>query len=202
MNLQEIREERDKNNIQLTPEQLKAITKTLGRGCNFLVFGVGNDSPFWLKANKGGKTIFIENDKEWANKVKSMCPGIKIIPINYDTKLSDWEKLINHPESLSLELGPEIRNTNWDVILVDAPPGYAQDKPGRMKSIYQASILIKDRGHVFVHDCDRPVEQAYSDKYLLDANLIKEITILRHYFIGKKNTFLHKIKVCYLKMFY
>ena len=53
--------------------------------------------------------------------------------------------------------------------------------PGRMKSIYQSSRLISDSGDVFVHDCDRPVEIAYCDRFLKEENLRAEVQKLRHY---------------------
>ena len=35
-----------------------------------------------------------------------------------------------------------------------------------MKSIYMASELVAPGGAVFVHDCDRVVEQQYAYRYL------------------------------------
>jgi len=194
MDLRQITIEREKYTIQLTPLQLTSIVKTLGNGCNFLVFGVGNDSSFWLEMNKGGKTIFIEDDKVWAENVKKKNPGIKILMVSYDTKRSNWENLIDHPENLLLKIDDEVTNIKWDVILVDAPKGYEDEHPGRMKSIYQASILIKNKGHVFVHDCERLVERAYTDKYLLKDNLVEEVYNLRHYFMGRNKIIFYKIK--------
>lgn len=200
MKFQELKNERKINDIQLTPVQLKIISDTLKGGCNFLVFGVGNDSSFWLKANKNGKTIFIEDDKNWLEEVKQKCPGINIYFVDYQTKLSDNWKLLDSPEKLSLELSDEIKNTKWDVILVDAPRGYQDDQPGRMKSIYEASVLIKNGGYVFVHDCDRSTEKTYSDKYLLSSNLVTEFSILRQYLVSN-NTIFHKIKLIIHKVY-
>ncbi len=85
-----------------------------------------------------------------------------------------------------MDLDNEIRSTRWDVILVDAPRGFDDECPGRMKSIYEASRLIKSGGHVFVHDCERVVEREYTDKYFLEGNLVEEVEEignLRHYII-------------------
>jgi len=183
MDLKEIKSEREKLQIQLEPEQLDSIIKAIGGGCNLLVFGLGNDTPFWLKANEKGKTIFIEDSKWWAGKVKQVCPEAKYILVKYGTKLTEYKDLLDKPEKLDLELNDEIRNTKWDVILVDAPRGYEDEHPGRMKSIYEASILIKKGGHIFVHDCNRTVEKVYTDKYLRPENLVEEIATLRHYII-------------------
>lgn len=183
MDLQEITLEREKLQIQLEPDQLNSIINTIGNGCNLLIFGLGNDTPFWLKVNMNGRTIFIENSKLWADKVMQACPEANCLMVKYGTKLSEYQELLDKPEKLTLELNDEIRNTKWDVILVDAPRGYEDEHPGRMKSIYEASNLVKKGGHIFVHDCNRTVEKVYTDKYLRPENLVEEIRTLRHYII-------------------
>jgi glucuronoxylan 4-O-methyltransferase len=97
--------------------------------------------------------------------------------------LSDWKILLNQdPKNLAIELPPEILETAWDLIFVDAPEGYEATKPGRMQSIYMASILAqKGKAHVFVHDCDRPAERAYCDRFLSCGCLIRSVEKLRHY---------------------
>ena len=75
-----------------------------------------------------------------------------------------------------MDLAPEIRKTEWDVILIDGPAGYeGNTTPGRMKSIYESSRLIRQGGSVFVHDQEREVERAYSDRYLLKTNVVAEV---------------------------
>lgn len=183
MNLEKINKQREELKIQLEPTQLHSIVKTLGRGCNFLVFGLGNDTPFWLEVNRKGKTVFIEDNKYWAEKIKKMCPEVNYFLVKYGTKRFQSRELLGKSEKLSMKLNDEIKNTKWDVILVDAPRGYEDSHPGRMKSIYQASVLVKKSGHVFVHDCDREVEDIYTEKYLKKGNLVEEIPSLRHYII-------------------
>jgi uncharacterized Tic20 family protein len=39
---------------------------------NFLVFGLGNDSKLWLDINRGGKTVFLEDQAEWIEMVKEI----------------------------------------------------------------------------------------------------------------------------------
>jgi hypothetical protein len=65
-----------------------------------------------------------------------------------------------------MTLPPAVRRSGWDVILVDGPPGHREDLPGRMKSIYEASRLAAHGAKIFVHDCDRPIEAAFADRYL------------------------------------
>ena len=59
--------------------------------------------------------------------------------------------------------------------------------PGRMQSIYMASKLARENGNtdVFVHDCDRQIENAYANRFLGQENLACEVERLRHYRIGR-----------------
>ena len=75
----------------------------------------------------------------------------------------------------------EVEKENWDIILVDAPAGWGDQTPGRMKSIFIASQLAANYTDVFVHDCDRIVEKTYSHTFLKQENLKTEIQKLRHY---------------------
>ncbi len=174
-----MRKERD---IQLQPEHLAAVSGCLSPGCRLLVFGVGNDSSFWLEENSGGTTYFIEDNPEWAERLLRECPDANVALVTYDTQRSQWQRLMESPAKLEMaDLPPEIAGTYWDVILVDAPMGYKLHHPGRMKSIFTASRLVKPGGHVFVHDCDRQVEQAYCDRFLKPENLVEELDNFRHY---------------------
>ena len=38
-------------------------------GSNVLVFGVGSDSNLWYGTNHYGKTVFLEDNEEWFNKI-------------------------------------------------------------------------------------------------------------------------------------
>jgi hypothetical protein len=60
--------------------------------------------------------------------------------VKYGTMLTEAMQLIDCPESLTMDLAPEIRKTEWDVILIDGPAGYEVNTPGRMKSIYRSSV--------------------------------------------------------------
>ena len=39
--------------------------------CNFLVFGLGHDAVIWKQINHGGRTVFLEDDKNWIDKFDS-----------------------------------------------------------------------------------------------------------------------------------
>ncbi len=180
--------------IQLDKKEILLTAKTVisTEECNLLVFGMGHDTPFWIELNGEGHTAFLEDNFQWYRKIIKSCPYAESYFINYTTKISEWEELLDKPDKLQVKLPEKIINTRWDVILVDGPAGafteYHIEKiiepPGRMSSIYMASKLVKDEGHVFVHDCNRIVERIYADRYLYDVNLVEQTTTesrLKHY---------------------
>ena len=179
-----------KNNPhQLTIQEYSYITEVVGRKktSNFLIFGVGNDSNLWREINHNGTTIFIEDNQNWLSKVQENCPEIEAYLVQYQTNRKDWldllEKNSRGANCLSMEVPDRILQTKWDFIFVDAPAGYADETPGRMKSIYTAAKLALETGNtdVFVHDCDRQVEAIYSGYFLGDKNLVIQLGKLRHY---------------------
>ena len=181
----QIRELVESNPCQLSINEYTYLVGVLKRSspCNMLVFGLGNDSTLWHQLNPQGKTVFLEHNPEWFEKILSKNPQLTTYAVQYHTKLSDWTILLTQdPMNLAIDLPPEVMNTDWDLIFVDAPEGYEETKPGRMQSIYMASILgRKGRAHLFVHDCDRPAEQAYCSRFLMNGRLIRSIGRLRHY---------------------
>ncbi len=178
--------------IQLTPHQLLAVCHSLrcSPRCNFLVFGVGNDSRLWLAANAGGRTAFVEDNRDWFDSVRRALPALEGYFVTYPTKVSKWREVLREPGKLRIALPPSVANARWDVLLVDGPAGWHGGAPGRMCSIHAASELAADGADVFVHDCERPVEAACCDLYLKPENLIEEIgaggAVLRYYRLGKR----------------
>lgn len=152
--------------------------------CNLLVFGVGRDSKFWLDANPGGRTEFVEHEPEWIQRTREALPGVTVHQVTYDTVRTQWRRLLRRQDRLFMEDLPNtVLATAWDVIFVDSPQGGSRRRPGRMKSIYTAAVLAR-RGtdvDVLVHDCDRPVEQAYSDRFLGPERMQRQIRTLRHF---------------------
>lgn len=173
--------------IQLGIEQIDLIMKTIKSNsrCRFLVFGLGNDSLFWSTINREGVTVFLEDDRQWFENVIKKTPHLTACLVQYGTRRSDWQKLLESRSLLQMALPKDVEKTEWDVILVDAPAGWGDHTPGRMKSIYVASLLAKKDGDIFVHDCDREVEDAYCRNFFKNENLQVEIEHprgwLRHY---------------------
>ena len=83
--------------------------------------------------------------------------------VEYSTRLSDPPL---DPCVLPLGLTDDIARQAWDVILIDAPEGQQPDSPGRQQSIFLASKLAAPGSTIFLHDANRPAEQAFAGQYL------------------------------------
>ena len=165
---------------QLRVPELTLILKTIREypGCRFLVFGLGHDTPLWLKMNKGGKTVFLEDHPKWFERITGEFPQATAFKIDYPHDMTQWRQLLNQPEEeLHVALPEGVPLGAWDVVLVDAPQGYKEspEQKGRMSSIFMSAKLVAENGRIFVHDAERDVEKAYSDKYLRDENLLQEL---------------------------
>tara|TARA_R100000008_G_scaffold65594_1_gene42553 strand:- start:295 stop:957 length:663 start_codon:yes stop_codon:yes gene_type:complete len=169
---------------------------TSKKGCNLLIFGLGRDSMMWLHSNTNGKTIFLEDNKDWINTVKIQMSNINqqidIREVTYTDVGYDADRLLSEYKSgtnnLKLNLPSDILDTKWDVILVDAPAGYGNDVPCRMKSIYESYSLSNKNPNtdVIVHDAERRIEKLYTDYFFKTYNHIKTIDdkqhgVLQHY---------------------
>ncbi|XP_071736409.1 arabinogalactan O-methyltransferase 1-like [Rutidosis leptorrhynchoides] len=172
--------------------------------CNFLVYGLGHDSLMWASFNPNGKTLFLEEDPMWVRSVLKTSPDLHVAIVNYQTKLSEADKLLKTYRS-ELECAPwkgirgntrcklalsslpeEVFDHEWDMIMIDAPRGYFDDAPGRMGAIYSAAVMARNRKksgvtHVFLHDVDRKVEKAYAEEFLCRKYLKNGVGRLWHF---------------------
>lgn len=163
---------RRRHGIQLELPELWMIARRFVRGGRFVVFGLGHDSALWHSLNRAGRTLFIEDDASWQQRVLSTHQGLETLLVDYRTVRTQWRELIDDPARLELDLPGEITRTRWDAILVDGPAGWNDTCPGRMKSIFMASRLIAPGGDIFVHDAERTIEAAYCRRYLGIDNLV------------------------------
>lgn len=162
---------------QMTEEEYRYIASLLGDK-NFLVFGTGHDSELWRYSNKNGFTVFLENNDEWIDEHND------IYKVTYNTRLDQADFLLSefkngNTSNLEIRLPDFVTETQWDVILVDSPEGWAKHCPGRMQSLYAAYVLAKEHTHILVHDCDRYVEDLYTSEFF--TNRINNFTKLRHF---------------------
>jgi hypothetical protein len=165
--------------IQLKPVELMRISRAVSEfeSCRMLIFGLGHDSYFWCRTNRGGRTVFLEDLKSWYGQIHSRYPEMEAYLVSYSNNITQWKELLDHPELLAMNLPTEVKSASWDVILVDGPRGekYSAESPGRMSSIYEASRLVGKNGYVFVHDAQRTVENAYARRFLGDNHLIEKV---------------------------
>jgi len=152
--------------MQMSQEQVDQILSVLPTNGNLLVWGLGNDSPFW-KQSTCGHVIFIEDNREWINKIALKYPFLDVEKVRYTTGVKKSLHYINGTDLSNLALNiPRIKHIDWDVIIVDAPAGNYDEAPGRYQSIYNSKQLIRPNKitHVFVDDYDRKVERKFSLK--------------------------------------
>lgn len=157
------------NKHQMKPREYKAIAE-LVIACapaNFLVFGLGRDTPLWKMANPGGQTVFLENVQEWIDISHANDPSTPVHKVSYTTKRTEWNVIQDDLSKLTMQLPAEVTNQKWDIILIDSPGGAFDTDPGRMQSIYSAAQLKPK--HIFLHDCNRPVEKYYFRKFISRA---------------------------------
>jgi len=168
-------------NICMRPSEIQEIAETVKASapCRMLVFGLGNDSSFWNMLNRGGDTLFLEDSAIWRDRITSIDPGLEVCLVKYGTYLGQWRDLLDRPRDLEMDLPSKVTENRWDIILVDAPQGYRAQNPGRMKSIFAASLLRRSDSSVFIHDCNRTVETVYSDSFLGEEFTL--VGRLRHY---------------------
>jgi glucuronoxylan 4-O-methyltransferase len=165
------------NHGQMTKDEYRYIASFLGDK-TFLVFGTGYDTPLWRYANNNGKNLFLENIGKWIKHEDT-----DVIKVTYTTKRSHYKDLLQEYQQgiydrLVIDLPQEVFDIKWDCIFVDSPVGTTDKKPGRMQSIYTASILAKSNTEIFVHDCDRTVEDVYTKEMF--STFVNELTKLRH----------------------
>ncbi|KAL8520157.1 hypothetical protein ACS0TY_010904 [Phlomoides rotata] len=180
------------------------VLRSLGP-TDFLVFGLGHDSLMWAALNPRGRTLFLEEDPKWVQTVLKDAPALRTQTVRYRNQLSESDELLRHcrtepdcsPQKSFLRgndkcrlalnmLSDEVYDTEWDMIMIDAPRGYFPEAPGRMAAIYSAAVMARNRKksgatHVFLHDVDRKVEKMYAQEFLCKKNQVKAVGRLWHF---------------------
>lgn len=165
---------------QMGQTQVNNILKALGPDGNLLVWGLGNDSPFWHDSTTG-KVVFLEDDIPqekygilWYDVITKKHPFLKACKMHYSTQTKDsYTKYMDASTDvmvadldLSSQLPEDVQSIKWDVIIVDAPQGSWNMGPGRYQSIYTSYALAKKHGtkYIFIDDYERKVERKFSLK--------------------------------------
>lgn len=144
--------------------QYSAIGKLVcrKRPCNMLVWGCGADSSLWRTLNVGGRTVFVEHDRQWAARAEAS--GCEIINVEYPTR-----KGVIGPE-----LPSPVAHVLWDIVFIDAPPGLAHEAPGRELPIRWTGQL-PNSPIIALHDYERPWERWCADKYLGRPSMVSAL---------------------------
>ena len=160
----------------MSKKQYLRIAKRLSEisPCNLLVFGLGDDSYLWSKINNKGKTIFLEDSKDWIASVNDGTLDVEHVV--YQTSVENQKDIGFIPEKLEFSIPNRVSDLTYDFIIVDAPLGHQPPRPfkgpGRMSSIYLAFKLLKKGGVVVIDDMGRPIEKQYAFHYFKEENLI------------------------------
>jgi hypothetical protein len=203
--------------IQMGDNQIGGIIKVLPTKGNLLVWGLGNDSPFWHNSTKG-KVKFIEDDSpekkagiHWYSKIMQKFPYLEAYRVKYKTNtFKSFSKYVNNPETwneldLCSQLPESFTQTHWHVIIVDAPLGCGKSGPGRYQSIYTSWKLAKINTHIFVDDFDRKVEHEFSvnifgkpiDVIKRSKTKFSRANEQAHFIIHSSNAFLQNTTLAY-----
>lgn len=174
---------------QISTGQAQVIGAALaaaGPAAKFLVFGCGNDSVLWQSLNAGGTTLFVEDNVKWIRTTKRRLPHLWIEPIDYADRKVGTSLPVDEAALATYPVPEILRARDWDVILIDAPAGFAARLPGRSLSIYWSSLIANPRTHVFVDDYERPLERAYGDHFFRNKRQWN-VEVPRVTRLGKRN---------------
>nr|DAD30551.1 TPA_asm: hypothetical protein HUJ06_009402 [Nelumbo nucifera] len=185
--------------------QLMSNVISLRSPCNLLVFGLGPQLLHLSNLNAGGTTMFLEDDPEKLNAftTNSKAGGTRICKVEHQRVSGEAYKLLKEaradpacsPGAGSLKISNcqlaltklprEVYRLKWDVVVVDGPSGDSLEAPGRMTTIYTASMIARARAgnitDVIVHDVDRTIEKWFSWEFLCDENLVSSKGKLWHF---------------------
>jgi hypothetical protein len=144
------------NHGQWDRRQYEAVSRLLHpmAPARVLVWGCGYDSDHWhhLNASSGGKTVFIETHDEWATKAR--LAGCEVITWKPESQRGT-------PAAEDAECPAPGGSVAWDAVIVDGPPGWRSNHPGRELPIRWAGEAFRANPDslVAVHDIDRPWER-------------------------------------------
>lgn len=178
----------------LTTKELMLLSNLITRKapCNLLVFGLQSQYLSLSSINGGGITLFLEDDPYKISEIKASSNGTRVHKVEYQVPAKKAYKLLKHAREnpacapttslfqqstcqLALRnLPEEVYQLKWDVVVVDGPIGDAPEAPGRMSTIYTASMLARagNTTNVVVHDVHRTIEKWFSWEFLCEENLV------------------------------
>ncbi|KAK9009238.1 hypothetical protein V6N11_035783 [Hibiscus sabdariffa] len=183
------------NATLLAPKEFMLVSNLITHKapCNLLVFGLQSQYLDLSLINVGGITLFLDDDRYKISKIKSDSNRTQIYKVKYQVPCKKAYKLLKHARgnpacspSINLlqqsscelalrNLPKQVYKLKWDVIVVDGPIGDTPEAPGRMSTIYTASMLARAAGNttdVVVHDVHRTIEKWFSWEFLCEENMV------------------------------
>ena len=159
------------SNIQLNKKVIIDVLNNIKPESKVLIFGLGWDSKMWY--NYHNNTYFVENKDEYINLNKKDIPTENIIKFNYNNinvknscKASyDYLNNIKIPEKLK-------KIKYFDIIIIDGPEGYRDDKPGRLIPFFWSTKLSKKGTIIYADDSSRKLESYCISKFYKSNNKI------------------------------
>ncbi|KAK8717469.1 hypothetical protein V6N13_044738 [Hibiscus sabdariffa] len=204
-----------KNNesYHMAYSELKPISDVLRKcssPCNFLVFGLTQETLLWKALNHNGRTVFVDENRYYAAYYEELHPEIDAFDVQYTAKISETRKLIaSAKEQIRNECRPvqnllfsdcklgindlpnHVYEVDWDVILIDGPRGNGPDGPGRIQPMFTSGVLARSKKggnpktHIFVHDYYRDVETMPGDEFLCKENMVEYNDTLAHFVVER-----------------
>ncbi|XVE54489.1 hypothetical protein DITRI_Ditri03aG0085800 [Diplodiscus trichospermus] len=178
----------------LTHKEFMLLSKLITHKapCNLLVFGLQSQYLNLSSINAGGNTVFLHDDPYKISETKVDSNETRIYKVMYQVPAKNAYKLLKHarenpacaPSTSLLQqsscklalrnLPQEVYRLRWDIMVVDGPIGDAPEAPGRMSTIYTASMLARagKTTDVVVHDVHRTIEKWFSWEFLCEENLV------------------------------
>ncbi|KAK5805313.1 protein IRX15-LIKE-like [Gossypium arboreum] len=184
------------NATLLSPKEFMLLSDLVTRKtpCNLLVFGFQPQYIDLSSINAGGITLFLEDNHYKISNFEASSNQTRIYKVKYGVPAKKAYKLLKHARgnptcspSINLlqqstcklalrDLPQQVYELKWDVIVVDGPIGDSPDAPGRMSTIYTASMLARATARnmtdVMVHDVHRTIEKWFSWEFLCEENLV------------------------------
>lgn len=132
----------------MTEPQYARVVEEIERRapCRVLVFGAGHDTARYVAANRGGRTVVLEDLQEWLAVAREA--GAETYAVRYTTRLADGPR----PDVVALEVPASVAYDRFDVVLIDGPDGLRADAPGRQQPAALAARLVAPGGVILAHD--------------------------------------------------